>query len=402
MNRRIYLLFVLAALAAPDTSAQTAVSSRLYQFSPIAEIITRNLGLQDKNGNGVIDKNAGEGYEKFIETYGTGNTFAEKEQGIDCGFFANSVIYGDGNGKLEENEIVNHYYVNIRFKPEFTQETRAIEDAIKSYVYTNNIPLIWQDDRYGTVMSAVNKILGAGWQFRQVSADAAIEMFDRVAKSLEIRELRGDPNVTGYFLMPELIIKKTVYCFDVTQFAFWFFSQLRLNSIANDAVLYPGLAHEIIKLTGIDQTFDYFGQNKRYQTDTAQWYIRNPLQSLSEYYVTQEGLYNKEQAAIYNKYQISTIAILMNAYVNQTNPDYQEIISLGEFILANIDVKEIMSSKYPSANRARDNLKFTLDKLLISYSAVKNRDGFNNIVNLLNTYFKRDSRTKSLIEQYRF
>jgi len=369
MNR-IYLLFVLVALAVTDTFAQTAVSSRLYQFSPIAGIITRNLGLQDKNGNGVIDRNTGEGYEKFIETYGTGN--------------------------------VNHYYVHIRFKPEFTEETRAIEDAIKTYVYANNIPLIWQDDRYGTVMSAVNKILGAGWQFRQVSAEAAIEMFDRVAKSLEIRELRGDPDETGYFLMPELIIKKTVYCYDVTQFAFWFFSQLRLNSIPNVAVLYPGLAHEIIKLTGIDKTYDYFAQNPRYQTNTAQWYIRNPLQSLSEYYVTQEGLYNKEQAAIYNKYQICAVAILMNAYLNQTNPDYQEIILLGEFILANIDINNIMSSKYPSANRTRDNFKFTLDKLLISYSAVKNRNGFNNIVNLLNIYFKRDPQTKSLIEQYRF
>jgi hypothetical protein len=49
----------------------------------------------------------------------------QKEKSIDCGFHADYVIYGADNARLEENEIVNFYYLNIRFK--HTEETASIE-----------------------------------------------------------------------------------------------------------------------------------------------------------------------------------------------------------------------------------------------------------------------------------
>ena len=101
-------------------TAELPISQRLYNFSPLAEIIVSNLGMTDRNRNGVIDKNANEGYEEFVERYGIGDTFAEKEQSIDRGFHANGVTYGAANGRLEEPEIVNHYYINIRFNFYFT------------------------------------------------------------------------------------------------------------------------------------------------------------------------------------------------------------------------------------------------------------------------------------------
>jgi len=67
--------------------------------------------MEDKNANGVIDKGANEGYEGFIEKYGTGDTLEKKEKSIDCGFYANYVIYGADNFRLEENEIANYYYL---------------------------------------------------------------------------------------------------------------------------------------------------------------------------------------------------------------------------------------------------------------------------------------------------
>jgi hypothetical protein len=57
--------------------------------------------MTDKNHNGVIDKDAGEGYGEFNARYGD----------ADTGFAANGVTYGAANGRLEEPEIVNHYYI---------------------------------------------------------------------------------------------------------------------------------------------------------------------------------------------------------------------------------------------------------------------------------------------------
>jgi hypothetical protein len=65
--------------------AQTPnVSRLLYTFSPLGLIIANNFGLEDKNGNGVIDRGAGEGYEEFEAKHGN----------ADAGFLANGVILG--------------------------------------------------------------------------------------------------------------------------------------------------------------------------------------------------------------------------------------------------------------------------------------------------------------------
>ncbi|GBR74515.1 hypothetical protein NO1_1676, partial [Candidatus Termititenax aidoneus] len=106
----------------------SSISPPISQFSPIAQAaFLKNLGLEDKNGNGVIDKNAGEGYEKFSAKYGD----------ADIGFAANGVTYGAANGQLEEPEIINHYYLNIRFKEPV--ETESIESEADAYIYANNI-----------------------------------------------------------------------------------------------------------------------------------------------------------------------------------------------------------------------------------------------------------------------
>ncbi|MDR2429179.1 MAG: hypothetical protein LBD62_05165, partial [Candidatus Margulisbacteria bacterium] len=145
------------------------VSAQIRQFSPIAQAaFLRNLGLEDKNRNGVIDRGAGEGYEGFIARYGN----------ADTGFFINGITQGAGNGKLEENEIINHYYLNIRFKN--SAETEAVESEVSAYIYANNIPLVWQDDERGTALNAVNRVLGEGWNEKVVTEDEAARMFRQV------------------------------------------------------------------------------------------------------------------------------------------------------------------------------------------------------------------------------
>jgi len=123
MNKHI-TLFVFFVFSVFQANTQTPpISQYLYKFSPLGFIIARNLGLEDKNGNGVIDKGTGEGYEGFIAKYGN----------ADVGFFINGITQGANNG--------------------------------------------WLDDEQGTVMNAVNKILGMDWNEQKVSEDKAVEMF---------------------------------------------------------------------------------------------------------------------------------------------------------------------------------------------------------------------------------
>jgi hypothetical protein len=94
---RFFTIFFLISFALP--AQQQTISTRLYQLSPLAEIIARNLDLQDRNGNGVIDRGVDEGYEGFTAKYGN----------ADTGFPANHVIYGADNGKLEEYDCRSLY-----------------------------------------------------------------------------------------------------------------------------------------------------------------------------------------------------------------------------------------------------------------------------------------------------
>ena len=75
----ILLVSTFSHIITAQNVSENIVISQLYQFSPLGEIITRNLGLWDKNGNGVIDSGVGEGYEEFIEKYGIGTSLEELE-----------------------------------------------------------------------------------------------------------------------------------------------------------------------------------------------------------------------------------------------------------------------------------------------------------------------------------
>jgi hypothetical protein len=61
-----------------------------------------------------------------------------------------------------------------------------------------------------------------------------------------------------------------------------------------------------------------------------------------------------------------------------------------------------MSSRDLKATEIQANLERTLANLIISYSAIRNRTGFNNIVNLLNRYFSNDPSIKPFLEKYKF
>jgi len=297
------------------------ISQQIRSFSPAEQIYLKSLGLEDKNGNGVIDEGADEGYEQFIARYGN----------ADIGFYINGIIQSANDGKLTINEIVNHYYTKVRFDTKFDTETKTIDQEVNAYMYANSVPLVWLDDKQGTVMNEVNKILGMGWNERKVTEDEAIRMFRNVMQQMKVIGRTGNPSDTGYHTLPELIAKKSGYCFEVAQFGFWFFSQLKLNSIEVGAMLTPNLAHGVIKLTKTSQVFDHFNVTKppetnplfrvldrlglgtKYTVANEQWHITNPLQSIGEFYVRQ-GRNGREQAVIYNKYNLSAIADLMEAY----------------------------------------------------------------------------------------
>jgi hypothetical protein len=375
------------------------ISSQLNLFSPLVQkAFLSQLGLNDRNGNGVIDKGAGEGYEEFTAKYGN----------ADIGFFANGIIQGANNNKLEEPEIINHYYLNIRFKEPV--ETETIESEVSAYAYANNIPLVWLDDEQGTVMNAVSRILGTGWQEKNVSADEAEKMFQRVMGNMRVNGLTGDPSSTGYYQLPEFARRRSGYCFEVAQFGFWFFSQLKINSLVADTMLTPSVQHEVVKLTDKAKIIDYFGTSNPYNIQQNKWNITNPIQSIGNYYYAQSlstgNITDHQKAVTYNKYDINTAALLMETYANSATPNHQEIINIGRFILENLQqdngLNKIFRSDYAQANLVKNNVALVLCLLIESYSATKNRASFNNTASLINQYFNSNKDLQNYVQRYKF
>jgi len=398
MKKFAAVLTMLLTLPFPLSAQENApvpISRQIYSFSPMSHVYLNNLGLIDTNNNGVIDRGAGEGYEEFIAKY----------DNADIGFHANYVLCGEANGKLEEPEIINYYYLTIRFKPEFEEETAAIENAVSAYIYANNIPLVWLDDEQGTVMNAVNTALGEGWDRQGLTESEAIALYNSAMSKMRISGRTGDPiNYGGYYTLPEFVTRKAGYCVEAALFGFWFFSQLKINSILAQGDLTPTLTHEVVKLSS-GRIVDYFGVGRRYNAPADRWYIANPLQELSLYYRAKENIPNGramlEQTALYDKYRAGNISGLIYLYNSNLANLSANIIELGEFFLANNDIDKILQARHFRSSLVKSQIRVILLFLLSSYSITGNRAGFNNIEALIGNYYREDNEARRYVEQYR-
>jgi hypothetical protein len=390
-------LLTLAFSLAAQENTPVPISRQIYSFSPLAQVYLNNLGLTDRNGNGVIDRGAAEGYEEFTAKYGN----------ADVGFHANYILCGRADGKLEEPEIINYYYLTIRFKPDFEEETTAIESEVAAYIYANNIPLVWLDDEQGTVMNAVNTALGEGWDRQELTEDEAVALHNRALRGMRIMGRMGDPdNNGGYYTLPEFVTKKAGYCVEAAQFGFWFFSQLKLNSVMAEADLTSSISHAVVKLSS-GRIVDYFGSGRRYNVPANRWHITNPLQGLGLYYYLKENDRNRqqticEQAVLHDKYKADNIGMLMSFY-NRSQANFSaNIIELGEFFLANYDIDKILKARHLHSSLLRTQISVILMLLLKNYSITGNRAGFENVAALLGNYYRGDNYVRDYVEYYRY
>jgi hypothetical protein len=389
------MFFILAFPLSAQESTPVPISRQIYSFSPMSHVYLNNLGLIDTNNNGAIDRGAGEGYEEFVAKYGN----------ADTGFHANYVLHGEANGKLEEPEIINYYYLTIRFKPEFEEETAAIENAVSAYINANNMPLVWLDDEQGTVMNAVNRVLGEGWNRQGLTENEAIALFNRAMRGMNIRGRTGSAeNNGGYYTLPEFVTRRAGYCVEVALFGFWLFSHLKINSILARGDLTPTLTHEVVKLSS-GRIVDYSGFDRRYNAPADKWHIENPLQELGYYYRAKENALNEqtmsEQAVLYDKYRIFNISQLMYFYYNSSARFYADIIELGEFFLSNNDIDKILQARHLRSSFVKSNIKIILMSLLVAYSRTGNRAGFENVEALVGNYYREDNEARRFVERYR-
>jgi hypothetical protein len=371
-------------------------SVNLYSFSPLAQkAFLPNLGLQDKNKNGAIDRGAGEGYEEFTAKYGD----------ADIGFDINGVKgQGARNGRLEENEIINYYYLNIRFRE--AAETESIERAVITEVQNSDLPQLWCDDEQGSIFNLVKTVLARNniaWPNEPISDDEAEELFHRTMELLRIQGRKGEPFKTGYYTLPEALRYRSMYCAEVADFQFLFYSFLQKRSVAIESTLAENVYHGTV-MTESGAIHDYFGVSAYYPPPAMGWEILNPLRSIGTYYLSkykksgQVDIAAMQKSVQYDKYDLSIQRNLIAAYFNSSNPPYQEIIAHGKFVLDNLDVDRVMTGNSPENKK---DLQYILSALIESYDITQNRQELRKTLDLLERYFSDDPLTAKWLQHYR-
>jgi len=224
---------------------------------------------------------------------------------------------------------------------------------------------------------------------------------------INIRGRQGLPSKNnGYYSLPEFIIKKYGYCLETAQFGFWFFSELKINSVSAWMDLTKSLRHEVIKL-GSGKIVDYFNTSKNYNVPKDNWYVRNPMQVLSVFCSTNERQSERnalnvetmlEQNVIYDKYDIDNIVFLLQYHRRANNNE--TVIEIGEFFLQNSDIDKILNKKHNSSSFVKEQIKVSLIYLLGSYHWINNRTGNDMIVSLLKKYYPNDNDVKDWIKAY--
>jgi hypothetical protein len=403
-------------------------------FSPFAEnVFLKYLELSDKNGNGTIDRGAGEGYEDFISRYG----------GADKGFFANGITICAANGRLEEAEIVNYYFQAIRFDSRFRLLSQNIEAALVSFMRTANLPEVWMDDIQGSVFKTVRDLLsrnGVPWPSGIISDADGERLFLRVLNILGIRSRPGLPaggpaasasagknQYLAYYELAEFVNRRRGWSFEVAQFGFWFFSRLGISSVVVETMVSSEERRHGIRLNSSGVIIDYFsgdnfaagisGDPAPPVYPEADWYVLNPLESLSRFYFFQYSLPRTEtqprnirentltfqrQALRYSPYDISTAAALFRNLAASGRADYRELRDTGQFILRNTDLDRVMQTRQARGSALRNDLESVLFVLIQTYSAARNKTDFEAAEVLLNMYFRDDPKLKPFLDQYRF
>jgi hypothetical protein len=245
-------------------------------------------------------------------------------------------------------------------------------------------------------MNAVNSILGKGWNEQEVTENEAIQMFNRTMRGLNIRGRTTRAANTGYYTLPEFINRQAGYCFEVAQFGFWFFSELKVNSIPLRGALTSNSAHEIIEIPRIGRSIDYFGSSNRYQN--INWGVLNPIQSIGSYYSVSAK--EKHLAIMYDKYNIYFSYLAMNSMINSNAPNYKEIIILGNFILQNMEAEKLINSVDLFSSYIINYLKHICIFMLKSCGIDADLNSFRNIEDFCNRYFSQDKSIKEFIDYY--
>lgn len=303
----------------------------LQQFTPIGKIFVQNLGLQDKNNNGLIEKGKGEGYEEFIEKYGN----------ADKGFtnFFGRVLEKD-NGQLCEKEIMDYYYLNIRFN--FSKETTKTDEQLKTYIIDNHLPKVWIDeDRNGNNTPDVAERISQILPQKPVTLDTAAEELPRLFMGLGLLpELK---RVTTNYFLNDTLLQRKYQCVESANFAFYILSLNQISSLYIGAVQANASSISKAKL----HIFNYISKNNTYldlskfmnngqdtQGEKYYLYTLNPIEVLANYYYTEyldsHNLSTLEQAVALDPDRLERVLLLATIYAN--DGDLKEAAVLGSSV----------------------------------------------------------------------
>lgn len=369
------------------------ITKSLTSFSPLAPVFLNSLGLEDRNGNGTIDKAGEEGYEQFVAKYGDADMGYETHFGLSQGL---------ADGRLDEKEIVDFYYLNIRYV--FPQETALIETELAEAIRHSGIYSAWLDD--GTIKAALEQVSpGLFWPERELP-NALAKLYLAVAKSSPYWRT-DDLQEAGYATLPEAVRTKKYTCYEATLLAFWFTSELRVRSIPAFVSLGGTTLHQFLYVPETAQSMDLTGVLAARRVDTSEMRYENPVQMIGQYYSVLSGLRENsgtaqeieylEKALQYQKNNDDIALTLMYCYLypkDKASRDFTKAAALGEFILKHVDFEQLTTGKVVVPEYLKKSAAELLCYLIHCYSALQDKARYLEVVGLANKYFSKDTEVQ--------
>jgi len=367
-------------------------------FLAVENIFLRNLSLVDKNQNGSIDRYQQEGYEEFTAKYGNSDNGYLNYAGI---------MISENDGQLTPKEIIDHYYLNIRFND--TALTEQIDSSFQEYCLNNSIQNgLIADLDLKEYLSEMLTARGIDLQKDIIELDSTNEILSAIRNAYRSFSF-SQPTDTRYTLdLSGALMENTANCIQISLFGHLLLSEAGINSIykttsfTDPSYLDRVKLHLFLYIPEMESDLDLTGTINKPGFDPGYIEFVNPVEMIALYLASAARTVNDPERSI---------ELYKEAYQYSQDESYLYNIStyyleLGQFSRAIETLKQLLDNYRQNSqivlpdenNLAREVLLRSFQSLCNAYILEYDFEGFEQTYNELSQVFANEADGQQLID----